>query len=262
MERRIFVRRITAGLAFSVAYSAPLMRRHEARGLLGAGAKRFHPPAGLKEEVWETSKSKDLLHRLLRDDRDFDVDRFTHAYALYIEGKGDPIVLTWFISTAELAPPTTAFVEFLARINPQTWKELLFACEVHDYCIHKWTDGFDYISLVEEDELLEDPVVNWPTFAPLPIVDLLLEDSRGALIWAHQMHSLYGLFDGKIDAAIAFRKNVNAGRADALEGAKSMTFPEGCSLADVIQERMIFGCTKNMELRKASILLPYLLTET
>ena len=91
----------------------------------------------------------------------------------------------------------------------------------------------------------------------------LLADSRGALLWAHQIEALYDLFEPQLSSAHVFRiyvskKKEDAFRAEAFEEARGMIFPDGRSLADIVQERMIFGITKHLNARSASILMPHL----
>jgi hypothetical protein len=93
---------------------------------------------------------------------------------------------------------------------------------------------------------------------------LSAEDSRGALLWAHQIEALYDLFEPQLSSAHFFRiyvskKKAEAFKAEVLDEARGMIFPDGRSLADIVQERMIFGITKHLNARSASILMPHLI---
>ena len=91
-------------------------------------------------------------------------------------------------------------------------------------------------------------------FQALPVVDYLLHESHGILLWHHQLENLYRLFEIRVGEAVAFRKGVNAKKAKIFNDADQMELAPGISLSDVIWERMIFGVTSYPSLRAARLL--------
>ena len=91
-------------------------------------------------------------------------------------------------------------------------------------------------------------------FRALPAVDDLLRDSRGILLWHHQLENLYRLFEICAGDAVAFRKGVHAKKAKTFDAADRLQFASGISLSDVIWERMIFGVTSHPSFRAAPLL--------
>ena len=206
-------------------------------------------PGELKEEVWETRTNPDLLRRLCPEDAD-GCSWVTHAYALYLDTKTNLIPLTCIQSSREIVMPRITFAGLIEQLDPHTWQELVFGCAVHDLCIMEWTDAV----FGEHGAVWENPIANWPDFNPNPIVDEMLKDSRGAIIWAHQIHALYSLFDSQVEKMLEFRKILNAKMSDRLREHEGRHFIDGRDLMEIIEERMIFGHTDYLNVRKASVL--------
>jgi hypothetical protein len=120
---------------------------------------------------------------------------------------------------------------------------------VHDQCIKEWTDAV----FGERGAIWEKPIANWPDFRPNPIVDEMPKDSRGAMIWADQIHVLYGLFDSRVEKTHELRKILNAKMIERLREHEGKHFIDGRDLMEIIEERMIFGRTHYLNVRKASV---------
>jgi hypothetical protein len=206
-------------------------------------------PSGLKEEVWEICKNPDLLRKIWPNEAD-DCEGATHAYALYLDNNTHLLPLTCIQSTGEMVMPRITFATLIERLAPHTWEKLVFSCAMHDLCIMDWIAP----ASVGQIPICENPIDNWLVFKTNLIADEMLKDSRGAIIWAHQIHALYGLFDPRIDKMLEFRKILNANNIDRLREYEGKYFISGCDLLEIIKERMIFGYTNYLNLRKATML--------
>ena len=161
--------------------------------------------------------------------------------------------VTSFGAFNELVMPQLSFRRLFAQVNPCSWQDILFACALHDFCIYYWTGLFAR----DNDSVGDDPL-SWPSFTPHPLVDEMLKESRGALFWAHQMHSLYGLFESNLEKVLALRVVVNARMADAIKAATGRHFIDGQDLMDIIWERMIFHHTSYLNTGKAFLISQHL----
>lgn len=94
-----------------------------------------------------------------------------------------------------------------------------------------------------------------PTFDSLPLVDALLRDSHGVLLWHHQLEALLGLFVRSAGDPATLRKGIAARRAAAFERVRAFELAPGVTLEDVIEERMTFGATVRANLYGARLLL-------
>lgn len=92
-------------------------------------------------------------------------------------------------------------------------------------------------------------------FAPSQIADALLRDSRGVLIWRHQLENFYALFGHGAEACIAFRKDINKNVFEAFEYAGQLEVEPGLSLRDVIETRMLFHGVTHPNLNAGHALL-------
>jgi hypothetical protein len=117
---------------------------------------------------------------------------------------------------------------FREKYRPQRFMDYLFFVDV--YPIFK--------NQPKVEELCQ------PEFKEYYIVDELLKDTRGFLLWHYQLENLINLFFGKSDKAMDLCRGINAKYPEALEKAKQLRFTEGLKLFDVISERMILGATK------------------
>lgn len=241
MQRRLFLKWTSSVIPFGIAGHICMPDGQGEKSKLPAGMRL---PDELKEAVWEIREDRALARKLMPNGLE---DRDTHAYALYLE-YGDTLVhVTCFSSSNELVTPKLSFRRLFAQVNPCSWQELLFACAIHNFCIYYWT-GY----LTRDDDFIgDDPLANWPSFTPHPLVDEILKESRGALLWAHQMHSLYGLFESSHVKALAFRSAVNSRRADWIKAATGRYFIDGQDLMDIVWERMIFHHTGYLNTRMA-----------
>lgn len=83
------------------------------------------------------------------------------------------------------------------------------------------------------------------------IVDDILSESRGLLLWNDQLDRLISLFIGRPSERNKLRKRLNLKHVDAWIASHKMLFPSGISLAGVISERTINNCVSAYQLSPA-----------
>ncbi len=246
MNRRTFISKASLGLPLAAGFFCR-------EDLPGSEHQALHFPAQLREQELNIREQPALWRRLGKGETDLDL--WDHAYDFYIDNGESLTPIACLCALEKLCLPGSSFRYFMSRWNPQIWDDLLLACEAHHTYISWWVDSFgSELSGAPWD----GPISSWPRFKPLPVVDALLADSRGALVWIHQIEALYNLFQPQLSSACIFRIAVNEKRAEAFEEARGMIFPDGRSLADIVHERMIFGVTKDLNARSASILIALL----
>lgn len=159
-----------------------------------------------------------------------------HALAVYLDGEAPMRVFAHFTATH---PPGLRddFRRHWQRHAPQQFSDVAFVIDTYRLGL-----------------LWSRPVELEHDFQALPVVDDLLRNSHGILLWHHQLENLYRLFEIRTGEAAAFRKGINAKKVEPAEIAKQMHFASGRSLIDVIRKRMIFGVTSYPSLRAARLL--------
>jgi len=88
-------------------------------------------------------------------------------------------------------------------------------------------------------------------FQKIPVVDEILQDSNGILMWHHQLEALFGLFvtTGKI--WIKLRRCINHKRFATFTYAEKLMLDNGSNLSGIIWERMVFKWTCYPSYKKA-----------
>lgn len=200
-------------------------------------------PKGLRQEVWRIAPAPGRLSRLCPEARFCEEDeRYLYAYAIYVEHGNSITIMDWCCSYEEMVAPRITFQDLITRLAPKTWKDLKFGLALYGMGIGEWTTPECH---AKRGPFWRDPLRNWPKFRPNKLVDALLDDSHGAVLWAEQLHSLYILCDPDRQVAIQFRKALHAGKLEARERLRDLHFADGTSLGDVIDERMVFGSTNH-----------------
>jgi hypothetical protein len=87
----------------------------------------------------------------------------------------------------------------------------------------------------------DEPADPKPDFPQDPLVDDLLRDSRGWLLWQYQLENICGTILRDRPAAIEMRRRLNQKRSEAWEWADSIGLPSGRSLGEVMWSRLALG---------------------
>tara|TARA_B100001964_G_C14115689_1_gene545973 strand:- start:159 stop:788 length:630 start_codon:yes stop_codon:yes gene_type:complete len=167
---------------------------------------------------------------------EIDCGGYNYAYAIYIDDskpcidgyiyKGDDKEKTFKSSKK--------FRKWLESNKPKCFKDILFCFDTY-FCGRK--GRMDKINLKK------------PSFKANPVVDDLLRESNGFLLWDYQIIKLYCLFDLDREKADMFRKYFNKKRREFEEIAGKLLFNNGMTLKDVIWERSILGVVKAPNLK-------------
>ena len=191
----------------------------------------------LTEHIWspadDVARSRRLLPYLERP------DLCERAYAVTAGSDGPHLFGTY----GDSAPTDgTPFADHLRRHPPRSFWDAAYVATA--FTLPDPTFPAETRWYAPHDRLDFD-------FEPVPLVDDLLGSSRGTLIWAHQMEQLAALGGLWPDARVAFRKGINAKRADTFAEAASIEVAPGVSLRDVIDARMVFQIVQPVDLHTA-----------
>lgn len=122
-------------------------------------------------------------------------------------------------------PPVT---RYLRRVSPQTLVGYVYVLDTYRQC-----------------RLLAEPLPEKGSqdFTPDPVIDEILDSSRGTLLWQFQLERLAQSLGLPRQAAIRLRHRVNQKHPSALDSIEGKTFPSGQGLGDVIDDRLLYEGT-------------------
>jgi hypothetical protein len=193
----------------------------------------------LKEQIFEVSSNLELAKSFFPEVNDLEAYHLAHCICI---GEDQVIAgtLSKELGEGESLGFMSCFSEYLKRSAPQTFKDFLFLLDFYRgrRVGRSVGDIFDLMSHV---------------FPKIQIVDEILEDSRGLLLWHHQLEHLFRAFYDDITKVVRLRKQINAKVPDAFDIAESLKF-DGISLADIVEERMVLGFTVSPNVKGASTL--------
>jgi len=95
-------------------------------------------------------------------------------------------------------------------------------------------------------------------FKPQPIVDAILAESGGCLLWHHQLENLLRVFVDTPQEALKLRKALNASLPQAMTRINGFCFDDGTALAAVLKEREVLGVTAYPNMSGAANLFRWL----
>lgn len=160
-----------------------------------------------------------------------------YCYAVYSNnGKYSPII---GYLTNELEGVNVSFKNelkvFIEKYNPKSFNDFLFFVDIY--------------SRFNSQPAIED--VCERKFKSNGMVEDILKDSRGLLIWHYQLENLIRLFYSDNEHVVRLRKDINAKKAEAWELAKKLSFSDELTLYDIISDRMAVDITRNPNIQGA-----------
>lgn len=184
----------------------------------------------IKERIFKVRDHLDLAHALFPGFGRLKWS-FKHAYAIYIDdGVVTPVFgyLTDSLEKGEGPGFFDDFKAYLKRYKPGTLRDTLFLLDA--YSLSREVLGYPY---------------PWDLakFNPVKAVDAILSESKGILLWDHQLDQLFHWFFPDYDQDIDLRKAVNHKRAEIFDLAAMLKFDSDISLNDVLKDRMVFSLT-------------------
>jgi hypothetical protein len=139
-------------------------------------------------------------------------------------------------------PPAQHFEAYLDGLHGRSFSDAIYAVETY-YQAKRTGCG------------LPDP---YPLRPAEPVIDDLLRESRGWLLWQFQLENVCGLFMSSRTRAMEFRRRLNQRHPDAWREAARMRTMSGRTLDDVLEERMVFGQAVPGLWKSGSVLFEYL----
>jgi hypothetical protein len=195
---------------------------------------------GIVEKVFEIHDNLQLAENLFPEIEN--INDYSHAYSVYINN-GGIAPLFGYISTTMEQKEVFGFKEYLAEYETNNFMDLLFLVDAYHCSIRRFQRLIDH---------------NQHNFNENDVVDSILKDSKGILLWHHQLENLFSLFYVDRDQAVKLRKDVNKKVADVFDLADTLRFAEGHSLKDIIDERMIYQNTCYPNFKGSLTLFKYL----
>ena len=155
-----------------------------------------------------------------------DLERFKCITAAYLDIES-PIMLAGFASAEEIDPgPIKHFPAFLSMAAPATFSETLFTVDFFQACLVAEVDPFGLWG-------------SW-VFESVGVVDDLLTDSHGLLLWSHQLEGLLNSCGYNACQCQLLRQMINAKSAEAWESMEKAVLGQETTLVRLIDERMMF----------------------
>ena len=140
---------------------------------------------------------------------------------------------------------STEFSEYIKREKPLTFMDFLFLIKAYHDLI-----------MLKEISINDLPKLRDTNFRKIGIVDEILNNSSGRLLWVHQLEELIGIFSASRLKNIELVQRIRARHTDAYDIISGMKFNE-ISVADIIDERAIDGNIDFPNMRGASLLYDF-----
>lgn len=199
----------------------------------------------VKEQYLSTKSSSDLLEQIelaIGSETNINSELEPYAYAIYIDDNKKTIIDCRIFTEAvdfEQLGFSNKFEDFIQSNQPKCFNDILFLLDIY----HCNTKHFPRVSVAD---------IQNTKFTYVPIVDELLKESKGFLIWKHQLENLYLLFNHNREEVDKFCSGISALKTPEIFNiAKSLKFDNGISLEDVINERMALSFVKRPNIRGA-----------
>jgi hypothetical protein len=192
----------------------------------------------LKEHIWTLGTRPRLDEALARSPYDFeDMSSQVQVWTAYLPSDPPKIVSCTRCREDESGFP--ALSVHLRRHEPEVLLDYLFALDTYRQSRIRQeappgSEGFD--------------------FSPDPVVDQILAQSEGTLLWQFQLEWLAQSLGLGRPEAQEFRRHVNQKRRSALQPVSERRFPSGQSLKEVIGERLLYEGVLPGQWKGASLL--------
>ncbi|MEW6328063.1 MAG: hypothetical protein AB1487_10820 [Thermodesulfobacteriota bacterium] len=195
----------------------------------------------LKEEIFP-AKSQPWLRRFFSEETlDWAVRNEFYAYCIYTERTSEIKLIYGTLMNpsfvAEWTRERNAFAPYIEKYHPRSFKETLFYLDLYPH---------------KPEEIIGGFCAGRSTTAGG--IELMLKDTRGILLWHHQVEDMINLFVRDRTEIMALRKGINAKRPEAIEFLTQIHIEKNLTLLDFIQNRMIRGYTRYPNVPGASVL--------
>jgi len=157
-----------------------------------------------------------------------------YAYCLSIDrGNGRELVRGFVFSdpTPKRIGAIDGFREHLKKVSPEGFWDYVFAL-----------DTYDHLCPESRRFRTDDPEPKLSTEASA-VVEPILAQSRGFVLWHFQLEHLIGLFDARAERCRTLRKDFNAKRPDAEAWMSKQFIDHGLSFYNFVAGRTIVSGT-------------------
>jgi hypothetical protein len=197
----------------------------------------------IKERIFEVGREPELANALFPGSKN--LERHKYAYAVYLTGAKPKLILGHVANSLPRGWKTGYmgdFKSFIIRNPPRSFMDLVFLLDFYHFNSTRLHHRYD---------------PNRLPFSSIGIVNNMLKESRGVLLWHYQLENLLRLFVADSAKVTQLRKGINAQKQAAYNQANGMQLTEKYSLNEVITERMLFFNTCSPNCRGALVLFGY-----
>lgn len=191
----------------------------------------------IKEETLRIASSSWLIGHLNRTSSQSTTD-WDNAHCAYIEDAGQKNLIFLNASSCQMEEEPqygfkSSFVEYLQKAKPETFKALLFRLHLYS------SQPFLALAQLEDGPYRFKKTVS----SDGKIIDELLLDTHGLILWKHQLFAILDLFFDDHDKIAEIRKGLMRKRPETEGELKSIQIDKEFTLFDLIMLRsFIMGC--------------------
>ena len=180
----------------------------------------------IKEDIIEITQANELLRELKIDKENY-CDDYKYAYIVYDKNAKRLIKAFWGATTDELEKWrgfAGALDKYIKKEDPKKLVDYMFFLDIRT---RSKIGNFS----------MED--IYGRKFEENVIVDGILADSKGFLLWPYQLENLIGLFYFDTTKPSELGKGLSVFRDEYVQEAKEMKLKNNLSLYDVIVQRRV-----------------------
>lgn len=184
----------------------------------------------LKEETFETSKNPRFVMQLFHSTHDRNYEKGVLAHVVYVDGDVKSLINGCLFKGTKKDIKRNFMDEllwFIKKCNPGSIFDFVLFNSL--FCTVRGTPTIKNILDYN--------------FRGCEVVNDILADSRGLLLWDYQLESLCGLFCDIPKFAVNMARGLNIRDPRSEDIAKKHKFNKDLSLYDVVSERMVMDVT-------------------
>ena len=180
---------------------------------------------GITEGIFDVERDFELVRRLFPEVDD--VAAYKYAYAVYISNPNIHLIFgDLTIERTDQSGHRTGFQAHLKKHQPKSMTDLVFLIDSY------------HLGLKRPGYTLDSG-----QFRDMGVVDQILKDSKGILLWHYQLDHLFGCFYRDWNKVVELRRDLNRKKTEVFDLGENLKFDQVTTLNDVIRERMIFSIT-------------------
>ena len=190
----------------------------------------------IKEEIF-LAKDRPWIRKFFSHLTEKCFTSYKRGYAIYTEVNGEtkPIKLSFIPCDLGIIGFKKSFVNHIKKHYPTNFKDILFLVDIYDYF-----NRVDFEKAISKFHHLNSTTNE--------VIHSILPDSKGIILWHHQLENLLNMFFINRNEVTSIRKGINAKKADTFKILKSCKIDDAMTLEAFIRERMIltYGRPQNI----------------